>query len=591
MTNYLVSPGEVAWQENTPVSQEYGDIYWQPDNALAEKHNVFVAPLKALVGQGQKRTQVTVCEFGFGFGLNCLLTAAAWQEMPDTCMLNLVSIEKHPVSLDNLDRFLSDHSFPHQAELLTQYPPPYRGQHVIWLARNIRLLLIFEDIADALGNLDARVDCWFLDGFAPSKNSAMWDAKLYGMMFARSCTGAVVTTYSAAGHVRRSLTAAGFETSLVPGHGAKREMLRAYRPGRWQAAPHGRESVTIVGAGMAGCFCAEALTRRGLPAQLLDNGQPGASQLPQLTVLPQLAVAGEARYRLSLCASQYMVSAAGFNQSGVCWIGRTEEESERLHKISAMFPDTMIERLRDDSVLFRRAGWFELGTLKSALAHTQLAFHAETLRAIDNGWQCTNASLEAIETNHVILTTGADRSLLPSTLQIRTIGGQAISIPTTHQGAVINGKVTVFPAVEGKSVVSGTYERGSEIEPTAEASRYLRQTAGEFVDIDVDALEPRTVPWTGVRAVSRDRLPIIGPAPAWDSLSEINRVSAARQIQPGLHYCSAFGSRGATHARLFAEQVVSKLLNEPSAIGLAEQRLLSPARFVIRDQNAQGQSR
>ena len=37
--------------------------------------------------------------------------------------------------------------------MVKQYPPPYRGQHIIWLANNIRLLLILDEVDTALANL------------------------------------------------------------------------------------------------------------------------------------------------------------------------------------------------------------------------------------------------------------------------------------------------------------------------------------------------------------------------------------------------------------------------------------------------------
>nr|MCS5582006.1 hypothetical protein [Pseudomonadales bacterium] len=90
-------------------------------------------------------------------------------------------------------------------------------------------------------------------------------------------------------------------------------------------------------------------------------------------------------------------------------------------------------------------------------------------------------------------------------------------------------------------------------------------------------------PWQGIRAAARDRFPIFGQAPDWQKLHEFNRLSAVNEFQNGLYYCTAFGSRGATHARLAAEHLVSKILREPAALGLKEQRLMSPARFAIRN--------
>ena len=44
------------------------------------------------------------------------------------------------------------------------------------------------------------------------------------MVAAKTADGGTFATYTAAGHVRRSLAAAGFAVSRQPGHGTKRHM-------------------------------------------------------------------------------------------------------------------------------------------------------------------------------------------------------------------------------------------------------------------------------------------------------------------------------------------------------------------------------
>ena len=578
MQKYLVDAAEIAWQEGSPVSVEYQDIYWHRGSPLEEKSSVFVEPLLSLIGHPEGQTQVTVCELGFGFGLNCLLTAAAWSNFPVNCHLNFIAIEKHPLPPDLLRSFLADKQFAHADALLADWPPPWRGQHLLWLAPNIRLLLVLDDVESALGNLDANVDCWYLDGFAPARNAAMWQDRLYRMMFARSRKGARVATYSAAGSVRRGLVAAGFEAATRPGFGHKREMLTATRPGTWKIARHGGEKVMILGAGLAGSFCAEALERRNMEPLLVDSGEPGPSMIPQLSVLPQLAKVAETRYRLSLSATQYMRSAPGFHASGLEWFGRSRDEMTRLREIAAIFPDEAIET-RDESVYFHLAGWLAFSEVQTALKTPVKKFR---VTGIKPGWRCFgDAGSDFLEADHLILATGYNASLLPEQLQIRAIRGQAISAGTSDVRHVINGLVTIFPGIQGRSVISGTYEVGKEPIVREEDTARLIFHARKYARID----DSRVLPWAAVRAVSRDRLPIVGAAPDWNALPGVNRISDVTEMQPGLHYCTALGSRGATHARLLAEHLVGKLLGEPGALGLKEQQLLAPARFVIRDQN------
>ena len=153
--------------------------------------------------------------------------------------------------------------------------------------------LWWEDVADALAALaecgQRRVDAWYLDGFAPSRNEDMWADSLYDAMGAASCPGATFATFTAAGDVRRGLQKAGFEVVKVPGFGHKRECLRGQigielptpRPPDtlgtpWDIASESRPTPTsalIVGAGLAGCAAAAALAQRGIEVTLLEQKQ------------------------------------------------------------------------------------------------------------------------------------------------------------------------------------------------------------------------------------------------------------------------------------------------------------------------------
>ncbi len=581
-TSYLLEHADIRWADNAPVSNTYDDIYWQQGAAIEEKQNVFISPLNEMVGNLAGHTQFTVCELGFGFGINCLLAAEAWLSQPAEAQLNFVSIERHPQNRATLEKYLRQHNFTHTKALLAHYPHPYRGQHVIWLAPNVRLLLILNDVERALANLSADADIWFLDGFAPAKNADMWREAIFRKMFARSRPGARVATYTAAGDVRRGLGRSGFQVTLAPGFGRKQEMLAAVRPGDWQPAPHSSETVTILGGGIAGLYCAEALTRRGVNHRIIDSGIGGASSIPQLASFPQLAVAPEARYRFSLLASRFMQDSPGYHPTGLIWRGRNPNERERLKQIAADFPDELIREQADGDIHFTEAGWLGVDELRAAIHTPCISKRVTDILYKDGVWQCKAGRETLASANHLVLATGFSRALLDKRLQVRAVRGQAVSVETQQIHAVINDQVTIFPTSGGRSIISGTYARtdGSTVNPNETAD--LLKQARKLIEFD----EQTAIPHVGIRAVSRDRLPIIGQVPGWDSLDGVNRVSGVTAFQPGLHLCTAFGSRGATHARLCAEDLVSRLLMEPAALDLEHRLILSPARFVIRDRHA-----
>ena len=71
------------------------------------------------------------------------------------------------------------------------------------------------------------VDAWYLDGFAPARNPAMWSEEVFQHLARNSREGSRCSTYTAAGLVKRGLQQAGFEVEKVKGHGKKREMITA----------------------------------------------------------------------------------------------------------------------------------------------------------------------------------------------------------------------------------------------------------------------------------------------------------------------------------------------------------------------------
>jgi len=56
---------------------------------------------------------------------------------------------------------------------------------------DVTLTLIHDDIANALDELEARVDAWFLDGFSPAKNPDMWSGEIMQRLAALSAPRAL----------------------------------------------------------------------------------------------------------------------------------------------------------------------------------------------------------------------------------------------------------------------------------------------------------------------------------------------------------------------------------------------------------------
>jgi len=272
-----------------------------------------------------------------------------------------------------------------------------------------------------------------------------------------------------------------------------------------------------------------------------------------------------------------MQSAPGYYKTGVHRWGKNDAEIKRLQQIASQFPDEIIEFL-DNKVVMHEAGWLAFEKTKRSVIDQFTRAQIGSIR-YDGQWQCLEGDNVISSSDHLVLATGFNQELLPDELEVRAIGGHAVSVKTGSLSKIINDDVTVFPTYEGRSIISGTYEREADPSVNWSSIKQLLKSGAKLVEFNESSAEP----WQGIRAAARDRFPIVGEAPAWQKLDDFNRLSAISEFQNGLHYCTAFGSRGATHARLAAEHLVSKILKEPAALGLKEQKLMSPARFAIRN--------
>ncbi len=212
---------ELEWRAEVPVSTRFDDPYFSLEDGLAETRHVFLAgnDLPARFAPG-----FHIAELGFGTGLNFLTAWAAWEAAAPGGALRFTSFEAFPLSAAALAR--AQGAFPDLAEpaarlrAALQHPGP-------WDLGTAHLEVIAGDARATLPVWDGRADAWFLDGFSPAKNPELWEPELMAAVAAHTAPGGSAATYTAAGHVRRALEAAGFEVTRAPGYGRKRHMTRA----------------------------------------------------------------------------------------------------------------------------------------------------------------------------------------------------------------------------------------------------------------------------------------------------------------------------------------------------------------------------
>ncbi len=205
---------EVEWRDGTPVSTRFGDPYYALGHGAAEARHVF---LDGNDLPARFRDGFHLAELGFGTGLNALVAASSWS---GPGRVRYTAFEAYPMA--PVDMACALGAFPEldATALLSAWPAAR------FALGPFDVEIVAGDARETVPGWDGRADAWFLDGFSPARNPEMWGGALLDAVARRTAPGGTFATYTAAGHVRRALDAAGFAVERVAGYGRKRHMSR-----------------------------------------------------------------------------------------------------------------------------------------------------------------------------------------------------------------------------------------------------------------------------------------------------------------------------------------------------------------------------
>lgn len=555
-------PG-AAFEDGVLVSHRFADVYASRAGALAQSRAVFLGGC-GLPERWAGRRRFTVGELGFGTGLNMLALLQLWaQHRPPGATLHLFSVEGYPLAREDAARALA--AFPEledlAATLLAQWPRQRHGRHRIdFPAHGATLDLALMDVLPALSGWSGQADAWFLDGFSPAKNPAMWTEQVLALVGARTAPGGRAATWSAAGAVRRSLAAAGFTVERVPGFTGKRERIEARRPGHADG-PALDPGIAIVGAGIAGASLARALRALGLTPRIFAQG-PMASGNPAALVSPRLAAGSTAAAALHAQAflrsvalirreAPQAIVAEGAQRllkpgeveraeatvaSGLFAQGSLRLEGRTLHVADALVVSP--ERLR--------AQW--LGSVEPLAV-------AAPRRTPEGWWLGAQGPFDA-----VVIAAGYPSSALAD-LRLQPIRGQVTTAaippgapPTSWGGYLIPTDTgLLFGATHGRNDADDSLRAEDQAANLQGLAARMPELAARLAALPLGAN-------AGVRAAAGDHQPLAGA------------------LGDNLHALTALGGRGFALAPLLAEHIAALIAGVPSPLAAESARLVAPGR-------------
>jgi tRNA U34 5-methylaminomethyl-2-thiouridine-forming methyltransferase MnmC len=210
----------IEWRSGgVPVSTRFDDPYFSLDDGQSETCHVFLS------GNGlpdRFAPGFHIAELGFGTGLNMLIALRAWRSAGLAGPLRFTSFEAFPISPADMRQALG--AFPDLAPLAAPLLDAWSRNLTTVETHDLRARIVLGDARDTLCTWQGMADAWFLDGFSPARNPELWDPGLMAQVAAHTRPNGTFATYTAAGHVRRSLEGAGFTVRRQAGFGRKRHM-------------------------------------------------------------------------------------------------------------------------------------------------------------------------------------------------------------------------------------------------------------------------------------------------------------------------------------------------------------------------------
>lgn len=558
----------IEWKENgTPVSSQFGDIYFSPENGLEETRHVFLNGNRLeerFVDRYPKRSHFDILELGFGTGLNFFAAWNLWKKVRGKSLFSnvrFVSFELYPLEKQEIERAIS--AFPELSDTLTSFLGKYEFlvpgcNSFVFEKEGISLDLWIGDANRLLPQVSGKFDAFFLDGFAPSKNPELWNEEIGSELKRLSGEKATLATFTVAKLVKESLGKAGFSLSKSPGFGRKREMLVGEYSGeiifekenpiflsrKFPASIP--KKILVIGGGLAGASVAASFAWRGFSVAVWEDENPmKASRIPKAISHPHITKM-ESPTSLwtfrglghSLRRYPDLLSPGDYGISGTLQASGEELPWERMEqglvshrlspKIAELKEDLSPEFFPEQKGIRFPAGfWTETPVLVSSLLRNpkieSKTGHIAKIKKEGDLWELVSDSGDRLDSGNVLVLAnsfGMEKLLCDSfgealfpTAKVR---GQLEELED-HNAIPFDNPVLIkehylTPNISGIRVLGSTYDEFDLEETPREKDRELLL---EYLKTTHPHLDPTKLKvigeFVGIRSQTKDRFPILGP--------------------------------------------------------------------------------
>ena len=576
----MLEEPKISWINGQPFSDKYQDIYFSSD-AASEVERVFINPT-TFDDLSRTKPQITTLELGFGAGLNFCVTAQRFLDQKANGRLHFISFEKHPFSKKDYAKTFAnlDRAIPFSSNLIDQAPALLPGWHRrSFVGGKISLSIFYGEAIEGLRDITNRhkipIDFCFLDGFNPAHNPDLWSDEILLEITKNLRTDSQLTTYTAAGKIKRGLKKLGFEITKVDQRPIKRESIfGVYKGPTFKQAPPSPREVHILGAGIAGATVARQLAEAAVDVQLWDPNGPGfgASRISASLLHGRLLgdQTADADFRVNAFhySNNFLKAYSSFKQCGVLQINGSNMSTDKMLRIKKAYPYSddwlqlldrkEIEEVSGVKVESKNALWFpDGGTVDLPRLCQELLNHPN----IHLNLRQPELDSRAVK---VIATGAHSLSEYPRNhLETYRIEGQIDFVKTkVTPFSPIVGDGYLVPVENNLCAIGATYEY-QELSPNVATKQNLLR------NFPIQLLSSIRYE-RGARCVSSDRVPVIG------------------EFSNNCWISNAHGSLGTSSAPLAASIISSNLLGWIPPISRDVEKILVPHRFKER-QNRRGE--
>lgn len=202
------------------------ETYHSHHGALQEAKHVFIENgLKQL-----NLSEINILELGFGTGLNALVTIDEFLKNKNIHNIQYFTMEKYPVNAMEIAEL--DYAGLFSAEKMNAIN---EMMHSCPWGKSTEIVpgFFLTKIKEDFFNLDQvalpAIDLVYFDCFGARVQPDLWEEELLSKVSNKMGAGALFTTYSSKGSVRRILKSLDLTVEKMAGPPGKREMLNAWK--------------------------------------------------------------------------------------------------------------------------------------------------------------------------------------------------------------------------------------------------------------------------------------------------------------------------------------------------------------------------